>query len=247
MSIGIYKIENLVNGKIYIGQSVHIERRWIEHCQPSSSSLISQAIKKYGKENFSFQILEECNQEDLNFKETNYIKQYNSLIPNGYNIVLFSEGKNEVFQKYSSDILIKIYQDIQDESLSFREIARKYDLDISMIYYLNRGDYHHNSNYTYPLRQVQDMSKKQHFCCDCGVEVGKGSVRCMECAHKRQYKCAHPEREELKELIRKNSFMSIGKRFGVTDNTIRKWCKKCNLPSKANEIKRYSDEEWEQI
>jgi predicted GIY-YIG superfamily endonuclease len=32
MSIGIYKIENLVNGKVYIGQSVHIERRWQEHC-----------------------------------------------------------------------------------------------------------------------------------------------------------------------------------------------------------------------
>ena len=40
MSIGIYKIENLINGKIYIGQSIHIERRWNEHCQTSSYSLI---------------------------------------------------------------------------------------------------------------------------------------------------------------------------------------------------------------
>ena len=46
---GIYKIENLINHKVYIGQSKHIERRWAEHCHPSAKSLISKAIKKYGK------------------------------------------------------------------------------------------------------------------------------------------------------------------------------------------------------
>ena len=44
MSIGIYKIENLITGKIYIGQSIHIERRWQEHCQKTASSLIGKAI-----------------------------------------------------------------------------------------------------------------------------------------------------------------------------------------------------------
>ena len=34
--IGIYKIENLINGKVYIGQSIHIERRWQEHCMDSA-------------------------------------------------------------------------------------------------------------------------------------------------------------------------------------------------------------------
>ena len=48
--IGIYKITNLINNKIYIGQSIHIERRWSEHCQPSAKSLIAKAIQKYGKE-----------------------------------------------------------------------------------------------------------------------------------------------------------------------------------------------------
>jgi group I intron endonuclease len=56
MSIGIYKIENILNGKIYIGQSKHIETRWSEHCRESNQekSLISKAIAKYGKENFIF-------------------------------------------------------------------------------------------------------------------------------------------------------------------------------------------------
>jgi group I intron endonuclease len=54
MTTGIYKIENLINHKCYIGQSIHIERRWQEHCQSSAKSCIANAIKKYGKTNFSF-------------------------------------------------------------------------------------------------------------------------------------------------------------------------------------------------
>jgi len=42
-------------------------------------------------------------------------------------------------------------------------------------------------------------------------------------------------------------FTQIGLKFNVTDNGIRKWCKKYNLPAKRSEIKNYSDEEWEKI
>ena len=117
MSIGIYKITNLINGKNYIGQSIHIEQRWLEHCRNSTKSLIGQAIKKYGKENFSFQILEECNQNDLNKKESFYIQQYNSISPNGYNIVLESESQNQIFLNYSSKLLLDILNDIVNTSL----------------------------------------------------------------------------------------------------------------------------------
>lgn len=54
-------------------------------------------------------------------------------------------------------------------------------------------------------------------------------------------------REELKKLIRATSFTTIGKQYGVTDNAVRKWCDKYNLPRKVKEIKSYSDEEWELI
>jgi len=42
-------------------------------------------------------------------------------------------------------------------------------------------------------------------------------------------------------------FTKIGKQFGVSDNTIRKWCKAVNLPYKVTEIKTYNDKEWENI
>lgn len=54
-------------------------------------------------------------------------------------------------------------------------------------------------------------------------------------------------REELKNLIRTKPFTQIGAMFSVTDNAIRKWCNKFNLPCKVSEIKQYSDEEWSKI
>ena len=62
--IGIYKITNNLNGKFYIGRSNDIERRWKEHCSPTryktSNIPVEYAIHKYGKENFSLEVIEEC-------------------------------------------------------------------------------------------------------------------------------------------------------------------------------------------
>ena len=54
-------------------------------------------------------------------------------------------------------------------------------------------------------------------------------------------------REELKNLIRNKPFTQIGKQYNVSDNTIRKWCDKLNLPRKVSDIKQYSDEDWTKI
>lgn len=54
-------------------------------------------------------------------------------------------------------------------------------------------------------------------------------------------------RKELKKRIREKTFTSIGKEFGVSDNSIRKWCKKYNLPFQSRKIKEYSDSQWEKI
>jgi hypothetical protein len=43
------------------------------------------------------------------------------------------------------------------------------------------------------------------------------------------------------------SFLAVGKKYGVSDNAVRKWCKSLNLPHKATEIKNISDKDWELI
>lgn len=74
--IGIYKITNTINGKIYIGQSVNIEERFAEHkltpFRQNRSTYqypLYTDMRQYGVNSFSFEILEECKKEELNQKE----------------------------------------------------------------------------------------------------------------------------------------------------------------------------------
>ena len=94
MMVGIYKMTNKINGKVYIGQSIDINKRIKEHFwkatnekDVSYNSAIHQAIRKYGAENFDWEVLEECNTDVIDEKEVQYIQQFNSLTPNGYNIL----------------------------------------------------------------------------------------------------------------------------------------------------------------
>ena len=54
----------------------------------------------------------------------------------------------------------------------------------------------------------------------------------------------YPTREQLKSLIRTTSFLKIGNMYGFSDNAVRKWCDKMNLPRTKKDINAYSDEEW---
>jgi len=84
--IGIYKITNKLNNKIYIGQSNDIQRRFQEHKRAGRNSRIPVdiAIENYGKDNFQYEVLEECPVNELNTKEIYWIKKLNA-IKNGYN------------------------------------------------------------------------------------------------------------------------------------------------------------------
>ena len=85
--IGIYCWKNKLNNKRYIGQSVDIERRKQQHVSGAGKyeTKISQALYKYGVNNFDFEILETCTPNILNEREQYWINQYDS-IKNGYNI-----------------------------------------------------------------------------------------------------------------------------------------------------------------
>lgn len=83
---GIYCITNTVNGKVYVGQSRNIQKRWNEHNRAKSDVAIHNSIRKYGKESFIFSVLEECQVEELNEKEIYWVGKLNSIRPNGYNL-----------------------------------------------------------------------------------------------------------------------------------------------------------------
>lgn len=105
---GIYKIENLVNHKVYIGQSKNIYSRWSRHRTNEHNIHLRRAFEKYGLENFSFEILIET--YDRDYWEIFLIQIYHAMdYENGYNIynggnVPISGGKkNGMFGRHRTE------------------------------------------------------------------------------------------------------------------------------------------------
>lgn len=94
----------------------------------------------------------------------------------------------------------------------------------------------------------EEFVGKENRCLDCGKPILDSSTRCLSCEMKRRTKEKEENfpltREQLKDKIRTQSFVSIGTELNVTDNNIRKWCKHFQLPYTKKDIKAYSDEEW---
>jgi group I intron endonuclease len=109
----IYKIENKIDGKIYIGQTIRdIETRFKEHLKKGSNCrYLNRALEKYGKKNFKCEIICVSKDCDLDDEEIKYIKEYDSLVPNGYNL---REGGNN--SKHSDETKKKISETLKNRT-----------------------------------------------------------------------------------------------------------------------------------
>jgi len=122
----IYIITTKFSKKKYIGQAVHLlsngrkwgaQGRWKNHIikalnykqnvYKESCRALDNAIRKYGSENFEVKILKVCEENELNHWEEYFIKEYNTLYPNGYNLTTggSSHRKSESTKKLMSEIM----------------------------------------------------------------------------------------------------------------------------------------------
>ena len=139
----IYIITNKINNKVYIGQTIQsLERRFICHACHSNKSrsdymYIKRAIHKYGKENFTISLLEECPVDKLNQREEYWIKKYNSF-KNGYNLTIGGDhSSNYEEKKLENNIDINAFKDfiIQNKPLAI-EVAKKFNICKCSVYNL---------------------------------------------------------------------------------------------------------------
>lgn len=262
--IGIYKIENLINGKVYIGQSVHIERRWQEHCMDSAQSVISSAIKKYGIENFSFEVLKECTVEELDELEKAYIKEYGSLVPFGYNVGSGGNSNHTSFAVYDSAEFQQIIDEIKNSNLTFGQIGEKHGLCRRTITRINKGQVHFNGNEIYPLRatplpppkgiqkkRVPYIPKDAHPCKYCGKLTTNKTYCSREC----QVKDTSPmetlidslTKEVLIKEIREHGYSNTAVNHGTCVKSIKKLCKQYGIPTYKKDFFVWYEEQFPTI
>ena len=162
----IYKITNTINGKSYIGQTIqNVKERFYQHCATKCSKAVSnmaihRAIKKYGKSNFTVEVIEEIDSTNLNDRERYWIKYYNSY-NNGYNSTKGGQDGIKLFKNLDTESIVREYK----SGKSLREIGRLFNVDKQTIKdLLVRNNINLRTTKTYKLSQkdrediIKDLS-----------------------------------------------------------------------------------------
>lgn len=162
--IGIYKITNVKNNKIYVGQSNDIYRRFYEHQTKGESSRIpvDVAIQKYGKDSFIYEVLEECDITELNQKETFWIRKLNA-IKDGYNCSEGGEqqsiGENNGRSKLTEQDIIEIRKAYNNHQKQ-KDVYEKYKDIISFGYFQNLWQ---GRSWSHIMPEVFTEENKQYY------------------------------------------------------------------------------------
>ena len=158
----IYKYTNLLNGMIYIGQTKQtLEQRDKKHLQQlNDNTYFHRAIQKYGRENFSLELIEEnIPYAQLDDKERFYINKFDSFYTTGkgYNLTQggqWSSGTQILTNSQADEIKFLI----KNSLLTFEEIGKKYGVTLYAISDINRGKSFYEDSITYPLRPSPQKS-----------------------------------------------------------------------------------------
>lgn len=181
----IYKITNKTNGNSYIGQTIRtIEERWTEHCKKTSDcSAIANAIQKYGKENFDIEII--CSAlsiEELNKKEQYFIKEFNTLKPNGYNLT--TGGLN--FERTLESNNKMSERQIGEKNHNFGKKASKETKLLMSEAHMGKKNHFFGKTHTIKTRTILREKRKKQACPRTGTKHTVESLKKMSDAHKGQ-------------------------------------------------------------
>lgn len=158
----IYKYTNLINGMIYIGQTKQTlaQRDYKHQMQLNDNTYFHRAIKKYGRNNFSLDLIEDnipFNQ--LDEKEKYYINQFESFYVTGKGYNLTQGGQwGSGTQKLTAQQAKEIQEEIRITQKTFSEIGDEYNVTLYCISDINRGKSFHNNLINYPIRRTSIKS-----------------------------------------------------------------------------------------
>lgn len=204
----IYKITNTVNNKAYIGVTTQSNpnTRWSDHKshnrQGNGCPFLMKAFKKYGEDAFKFEVLIICFDEDVFRFESDYIKKYNSLSPNGYNVATGGKTNQSFLGKTHSEETKKILSEkskAYNANPEVRERSRRVAIEF---------------NKTHNIGELQKKSEKWQKALAEGrigghskTEEGKKKIsESLKAYHKKQNEdqtVRKSNREKISETMRK--------------------------------------------
>ena len=153
----IYKITNKTNKKCYIGQTRQqdVATRWKEHRKKKNGCpILKKAIEKYGLKNFTFEIVIICFDDDLDKFEIEYIKKFNSLKPNGYNV---SEGGHNMALNLKPVYQYSIDGKFIAEFKSRKEASEKTNINVDAIIACANGRHEYTNNFIWKNYKVDRL------------------------------------------------------------------------------------------
>lgn len=153
----IYKTTNLINNKIYVGKDrLHRDNYY------GSGVIIRRAILKYGKENFKKEILEECEfEKELNEKEKFWIKELNSIVPNGYNITPGGEGGDTFTNNPNKEQIREKYKERPKPKITGKSLEEVYGNKKAQIIRNNLSNSHKNLPGFWMNKRRKDETKNK--------------------------------------------------------------------------------------
>lgn len=171
MRKGIYALVFNGTDKVYIGQSINIEKRYTEHLRDlrdgTSSPKLLEAFKKYGKP--SLEVLIECSTSELDYNEEELIKEFDS-VDNGFNTLYkpgnpLIRGVDSVHAKLDKSIYINIFKELISGS-TIEAISSKYNVSKHIVAHIKIGRTHLWLKDEFPeeYRVLEDsISKNKHL------------------------------------------------------------------------------------
>ena len=168
----IYCYINKINGHRYVGQTNNLKRRQNEHWRKANNEnsieskfLFHRKLKEYGKDNFSFVILEEVENKNLvNEREIFWIDKLKTYVGDhqgGYNL---TRGGNAfpIESKFSKED-IKQIKILLKEGTSYSEISKKFNMSLSYISGINNGNYFSEKEENYPLYKYYQSQEEINY------------------------------------------------------------------------------------
>lgn len=165
----LYQITNLINGKVYIGQTNNITKRWSNHkCCNSPDMVIAQAIKKYGVDNFKFEVLyRNVPIDEIDELEIKTIDEKNSRVPNGYNVSAGGSIHHDIHKYGNENSNAHLTQEEAQYILDHRDIPMYllYDEVSDKLTYEQFRKLYHHQTYTNLQTNTPEYPHNIEFSC----------------------------------------------------------------------------------